>query len=116
MVLAAHSDASYLSKTKACSRAGGHFFMASDTTYPANNSAVHTVAKIIKIVMSSAAEAKLGALYINCRETIAAWQLLKEMGNKQPPTPVQTNNTTAVGVVLNLIQPKQTKAMDIRFH
>ena len=34
MVLAGHSDASYLSETKACSRAGGHFFMSSDTADP----------------------------------------------------------------------------------
>ena len=116
MVLAAHSDASYLSESKARSRAGGHFFMASNTTYPANNGAVHTVAQIIKVVMSSAAEAKLGTLYINCREAIPARQLLEEMGHKQPPTPMQTNNSTALGVVLNLIQPKRTKAMDMRFH
>jgi hypothetical protein len=31
MALAVHSDASYLSKPKARSRAGGHFFLSSDT-------------------------------------------------------------------------------------
>ena len=34
MVLAAHSDASYLSETKSRSRAGGHFFMASNIAVP----------------------------------------------------------------------------------
>ncbi len=33
----------------------------------------------------------------------------------QPP-PIQTDNTTAEGVINNKIQPKQTKAMDMRFH
>ena len=89
--------------------------MAGDTTYPTNNGAVLTIAQIIKAVMSSAAEAELGALYINCREAIPARQLLEEMGHKQPPTPMQTDNSTALGVVLNLIQPKRTKAMDMRF-
>ena len=116
MILAAHSDASYLSETKARSRAGGHFFMDSDITYPNNNGAVLTIAKIIKAVMSSAAEAELGALYINCREAVPARQLLEEMGHKQPPTPMQTDNSTALGVVTNTIQPKRTKAMDMRFH
>ena len=51
MVLAAHSDASYLSETKSRSRKGGHFFMASDIAVPDNNGAVHTVAQIIKTVM-----------------------------------------------------------------
>jgi hypothetical protein len=31
MVLAGHSNASYLSESKARSRAGGHFFMSTDT-------------------------------------------------------------------------------------
>ena len=43
MVLEVHSDASYLSKPKACSRAGGHFFLSSDTIIPANNGAVQTL-------------------------------------------------------------------------
>ena len=68
MVLAAHSDTSYLSETKSRSRTGGHFFMASDIAVPENNGAVHTVDQIIKTVMSSAAEAELGGLYINCRK------------------------------------------------
>ena len=85
--------------------------MTSDTTYPANNGTIHTVAQIIKVVMSSAAEAKLGAIYINCREAIPARQLLKEMGHKQPTAPMQTDNSMsmALGVVLNLIQPKHQK-------
>ena len=57
MVLAAHSDASYLSELKARSRAGGNFFMSNDNAIPSNNGAVLTVSQIIKAVMSSAAEA-----------------------------------------------------------
>eukprot|EP00804_Cyclotella_cryptica_P018678 CCRYP_007188-RD/>CCRYP_007188-RD protein AED:0.48 eAED:0.48 QI:0/-1/0/1/-1/0/1/0/59 len=38
------------------------------------------------------------------------------MGHPQPPTPIQTDNSTALGVVNNTIQPKHTKAMDMRFH
>ena len=55
--LAAHSDTSYLSETKACSRAGGHFFLSKDSTIPQNNGAVLKIAHIIKHVMSSATEA-----------------------------------------------------------
>ena len=40
--------------------------MSDNSISPPNNGAVLTVAKIIKEVMSSAAEAELGALYINC--------------------------------------------------
>ena len=65
MVLATHSDASYLSEPKARSRAGGHFFMSEDSEDPPNNGAVLNIAQIIKAVMSSAAEAELGAMFIN---------------------------------------------------
>jgi hypothetical protein len=116
MVLAGHSDASYLSETKARSRAGGHFFMSNNSADPPNNGAVLTVAQIIKAVMSSAAEAELGALFINCREAIPARHALEEMGHKQPPTPMQTDNTTALGVVTNNIASKRLKSMDMKFH
>jgi hypothetical protein len=116
MILAIHSDASYLSEAEARSRVGGHFFCSSDTKDPPNNSAILNISKILNAVMSSAAEADLGALYINARKAIPMRQLLKEMGHKQPKTPIQTNNTTALGVVNNNIQPQCTKAMDMHFH
>lgn len=49
--------------------------------------------------MSSATEAKLGALYIMAREAVYIQIILKEMGHKQPPTPLQTDNSMADGVV-----------------
>ncbi len=59
-------------------------------------------------------EAKVGALY-NCREAIPACHTLKFMGHPQPPTPMQTDNTTALGVVNNNII-KKLKAMDMKYH
>jgi hypothetical protein len=116
MVLAIHSDASYLSEPSARSRVGCHFFCSSDVDDPPDNGAVLNISKILKVVMSSATEAKLSALYINAREAIPMQQLLEEMGHKQPATPIQTDNSTALGVVTNNIQPRRTKAMDMRFH
>eukprot|EP01082_Thalassiosira_pseudonana_P012372 g11214.t1 g11214 contig5:382941-386300(-) len=116
MILAAHSDASYHSEPKARSRAGGHFFLSSDGLYPHNNGAILNIAQIIKTVMSSAAEAELGALYINAREAVWIRRVLEEMGHTQTKTPMQTDNSTAEGVVNNKIQPKRTKAMDMRFY
>ena len=63
--------------------------------------------------MSSAAEAELGALFINAKEAVYLRQILTEMGHPQPKTPIQTDNTTAEGVINNIIQPKRTKAMDM---
>ena len=70
MVLAVHSDAGYINEPKAQSRAGGHFYLSSDENFPPNNGAILNIAQIIKAVMSSAAEAELGALFINAKEAI----------------------------------------------
>jgi hypothetical protein len=116
MIIAAHSDASYLSKPSSRSCVGGHFFCSCYVDDPPNNGAILNISKILKAAMSSAAEAKLGTLYINTREAIPMQHLLEEMGHKQPPTPIQTGNSTAHGVITNNIQPRCTKAMDMRFH
>ena len=116
MKLAAHSDASYLSEPKARSRAGGHFFLSNGSDIPPNNGAILNIAHIIKHVMSSATEAELAALYIMAREAVYIHIILEEMGHQQPHTPLQTENAMADGVVNGKIQPKQTKAMDMRFH
>ena len=113
MILAIHSDASYLSEPKARSRAGGHFYMSDDSDEQPKGGPVHNVAQIIKNVMTSAADAEIGALYINSRQAIPARQLLEEMGHKQPPTPIQTDNTTALGFVTKNLQPKATKSTEM---
>ncbi len=71
MVLAIHSDASYLSEPNARSRAGGHMFMATDKDIPKNNGAVLNISQIIRAVMSSAADAELGALFINAKTAVS---------------------------------------------
>jgi len=57
--------------------------------------------------MSSAAEAEIGALYINSREAVPQRHLLEEMGHPQPPTPIQIDNTTALGVVKKQYNQKE---------
>jgi len=116
MILAVHSDASYLCEPKARSRAGGHFFLSNNSNIPPNNGAILNIAHIIKHVMTSATEAELAALYIMAREAVYIRIILEEMGHKQPPTPLQTDNSMADGVVNGKIQPKRTKAMDMRLH
>ena len=116
MILAVHSDASYLSETNARSRVGGHFFLSADDPIPADNGAILTIAQILKAVMSSAAEAELGGLFINAREAVHIRNVLDAMGHKQPRTPIQCDNSTATGIVNNKILPKATKPMDMRFH
>jgi len=37
------------------------------------------------------------------------------MGHKQPPTPIQTDNTTAFGFVSKIMVPKATKSTDMKY-
>ena len=55
MVLAAHSNPSYLSESNACNQAGQHFFMCSNTNTPPNIGAVMTISQIIKVLVISSA-------------------------------------------------------------
>jgi hypothetical protein len=70
MILAVHSNASYLNKHKSQSRAGGHFYLSNNVPYPLNNGAILNIAKVIDVVVSSVAEAELGALFMNAREAV----------------------------------------------
>ena len=66
--------------------------------------------------MSLAAKAEMGALYLNALKAVYLRQILTEMGHPQPRTPIQIDNLMAKGFVNHKIQPKSTKAMDMRFH
>jgi hypothetical protein len=70
MILAVHSDTGYCNEKKSQSRARGHFFLTNNEKHPTNNGAILTIATIIKAVMTSAAKAELGALYLNAQEAI----------------------------------------------
>jgi hypothetical protein len=124
MVLHVHSDGSYLSEPKACSRAGGHFFLSDlscsphkqPKTTPTSNGPIYSLSRIICNVMGSAAEAEIASSYMNGQEAIPIRTTLNEMGHPQPPTPVQVNNSTAEGFANNTIKQKRSKAIDMRFY
>jgi hypothetical protein len=116
MVLAIHSEASYLSKPKAHSQAGGHMFMAGQEEIPTNNGTVLNILQIIRAVMSSAAEAKLGTLFINAKMAVSMRRTLKKLGHPKTQAPIHTDNSTAHTLLTNKILPKALKAMDMQFH
>jgi hypothetical protein len=117
MVVAVQSNASYLSKPKACGWAGRHFFLSSNTTISPNNWAILNIVHIIKNIILSATEAELAGLYIMAREAVYTRIILEELvGHGQPPTPLQIDNAIADRIFNGKVLPNQTKAMDVRFH
>ena len=65
--------------------------------------------------MASDAEAELGALYLNYQENIPIRFTLEEMGHSQPPTTVQVDNSTALGISTVTIKQCKSKAIDTQF-
>ena len=115
IILAAHADAGYLNEMDARIRVGAIFFLVENDEVPLINGAVHLITKIIKHVMSSMAEAEIGALFYTTQDGVVLRNTLIEMGWPRPKTPVQTDNSTTAGVVNKTIQPKRTKSMDMKF-
>jgi hypothetical protein len=97
MILNKHSDASYLSEREAKSKSGGFFYMVSsaDTANKLTNGEILIISTVLKHVMSSAAEAEIGAVFINAKEGTVLCTSLEGLGHPQPPTPLETDNTTA---------------------
>ncbi len=117
MILAVHTDASYLSEQEGKSRASAHFYLTNDSDKEFNNGAILTLSSIIKHVMSSTSKAELAALYYGCKLAAPLRTTLKEMGHPQHKcTMVTTNNITAQGLTMGTMTPKVSKSMDQRFH
>ena len=124
MCLYLHSDASYLSETRARSRAAGHYFLSNHpvdpTTPPVDipplNGPIHTLCSIIDVVVGSAAEAEIGAAYLNAQDAVPIRTTLQELGHPQPPTPIQVDNTTSNGFANGTMKQKRSKAMDMRWY
>ena len=117
MILHIHSDASYLTEPEARSRAGGHHFLGNLPGKPIFlNGPILNISKVLKGVMSSAAEAEIGALFLNAKEATVIRTTLMEMGHPQPATPMETDNSTACGIMNRTVKQVRSKAIDMRFY
>ena len=107
-----------MSEPKARSQACGHFFMGSvprDGKPIKLNSAFHTLCLILRCAVASAAEAELGALFMNCQEGMIFKATLEDLGHPQPPIPVHCDNATAVGIANNTIKCQRLRAMEMKY-
>ena len=83
---------------------------------PKINGAIHIVSTILQNVMASATEAEVGALFHNAQDACTLRNTLEFLGHPQPPTPIQTDNAAAKGIVNDTVKQKRSKAIDMRFH
>jgi hypothetical protein len=117
MIFHIHSDASYLSVSNARSRLGGLFFLGNKSPEQDKlNRSILNVASVIKNVVASAAESEVGECFHNAQSDAPLRVTLTELGHTQPPTPLRTNNSTALGILNETIKQKRSKEMDMRYH
>ena len=115
MILTIDSDAAYLVASQGRNRAGGYQYMGNKDGNLMNGS-ILVIAKIIKNVVASAAEAEVGALFINAQLAAPMRTTLEELGHQQPPTPMKTDSTTANGIINDTVKQQRSKAIDMRYY
>jgi hypothetical protein len=114
-----HSEASYLTESEARSRAGGNHFLSDKTSNQPGrpNGPILNLAKILRNVMSSAAEAEVGVLFLKAREGPVLGNTLDgPLGHAQPGTPLQTDNSTTDGIIYRTVNQQRSKAIEMRFY
>jgi hypothetical protein len=120
MILHTSSDASYNGEPKAKSRSAGFHYLSQhpgdkNLMHPTLNGPILVTSVLIQETVASAAEAELAALFHNSRDAIPMIRALEEMGHPQPPTPIQCDNSTAVGISNDSVKQKMAKHMDMRY-
>ena len=105
MILHVDSDAAYLVAPGAKSRIAGHYFL-SNLLGTLHNPPFHVICKFIKHVVTSAAEAETAGTFSNGQEIIYIRRLLHALGHPQPPTILQTDNSTTASFVTKNMRTK----------
>jgi hypothetical protein len=70
----------------------------------------------MKNALASVAEAEIAACFYNTQEACAFQTTLETAGHPEPATPIQTNNSTADGILNATVKQKQSKAIDMCFY
>ena len=77
---------------------------------------MHVLCMVLKHVVASAAEAEVGANFECAQLGVTFRQALIEMGHPQPPTPIQTDNSTAAGIINDKVKQRKSRTIDMRFY
>jgi hypothetical protein len=116
MCLHVKSDASYLSEARAGSIAGGFAFLGNKDRPNEINGIIDCTCTRIDVVVSSAAEAELAAVYLNAKMAVQLRNTLADLGYPQDATLIVCDNQCAVGIANDSITQNRMKAMDMRWN
>ena len=89
MIIRGDTDTAYLVASKARSRNTAYIFMGNkDRNNQAINGPIMVIARMIKMVVASAAEAEVAALLHAAQEIVPLQMTADELGHKQPAMPL----------------------------
>jgi hypothetical protein len=116
MLLLAHSDASYLSRTNSGSVAGGFHFLGKENDPTFFNGPIFCVSTLIPVIVAAVSEAEYAAVFGNAQYACDERCILASLGYTQPPTTILCDNECAVGLANDTIRPKMSKSINMRLH
>ena len=120
MQLYVDSDAAYLVTPETKSRIAGYLYCSDNTTTnpptPPLNGPLHVECKILRHVVTSAAEAETEGPFYNCQTALYFQRMLAALGHPQTKTPVKFDYGTAAQFIKDTIKNKCSKSWDVRYH
>ena len=115
MRLHTQSDASYVTRSRGRSVAGGIDYLGNaDPT--AINGPIMVFSSVIQNVMASIGEAEYAAAFHTAQMASGLRKTLSDLGYPQPATYILVDNEVASRIASNTTEPKRTKSIDMQFH
>ena len=115
MRLHTQSDASYCTRSRGRSVAGGLAYLGNADPTEINGP-IMLYSSVIQNVMASIGEAEYAAAFHTGQMAAGLRKTLADLGYPQPPTYILVDNKVAHGIASNTIEPKRTKSIDMQFH
>lgn len=81
-----------------------------------NNGAIHIIGRVIKNVVSSAAEVEIAGVYTCAKEAVSIIQTLNEVGHPQLPTEIIIDNQAACNILNKNCKQTRSKAIDMNYY
>jgi hypothetical protein len=116
MLLRVLSDASFFSRPKAGSVAGGLSYLGLIDDDDWVNHPISCHCTRIPVVCSFFAKAEYASLYAAAHIATGKRKILANMGHPQPATPLFCDKEMAIGIAADMVSQRMSKATDMRLH
>ena len=116
MILTVHSDALYLSVTKARSKSGSYIYLRDDIEDPPKQWTHSQCMQNNDICHGVGVKGINRGIFINAQDAVHEGTNITEIGHPQPTKIIQKENTTSDAFANKTLKQKQSKAIDMLFY